>query len=111
MPTAAIDVGLPSWKHLPGEKRLGLGLLCPHCAGDTGVIDSRSGNNNTVRRRRCCFACQKRFTTWEIVAARNPATNAQALRQQAKALRAMAEQFEALAAAYDPDPQARQEAA
>jgi transcriptional repressor NrdR len=44
-------------------------MKCPYCkADDTGVIDSRlSEDGDTVRRRRVCKACDKRFTTYERV--------------------------------------------
>ena len=44
-------------------------MKCPFCkAGDTSVIDSRlSDDGDSVRRRRECQACDKRFTTYERV--------------------------------------------
>jgi transcriptional repressor NrdR len=44
-------------------------MKCPYCkAEDTGVIDSRlSDDGDTVRRRRECKECGKRFTTYERV--------------------------------------------
>jgi transcriptional repressor NrdR len=44
-------------------------MKCPYCkAEDTGVIDSRlSEDGDTVRRRRECKECGKRFTTYERV--------------------------------------------
>ena len=44
-------------------------MKCPYCkADDTGVIDSRlSDDGDTVRRRRACKECGKRFTTYERV--------------------------------------------
>lgn len=44
-------------------------MRCPFCKKDRDkVIDSRSANaGSTVRRRRECFACEKRFTTYEKV--------------------------------------------
>jgi transcriptional repressor NrdR len=44
-------------------------MRCPYCkADDTGVIDSRlSEDGDTVRRRRECKDCGKRFTTYERV--------------------------------------------
>jgi len=41
-------------------------LLCPFCAEDTKVIDSRT-NESDIRRRRECLKCEKRFTTHEKV--------------------------------------------
>jgi transcriptional repressor NrdR len=42
-------------------------VLCPFCeAGETKVIDSReNGPSYSVRRRRECTSCGKRFTTYE----------------------------------------------
>lgn len=42
-------------------------MHCPFCAGqDTRVIDSRSADAGaSIRRRRACTACDRRFTTYE----------------------------------------------
>ena len=44
-------------------------MKCPFCGySDSKVIDSRPAEEGaTIRRRRECLACQKRFTTYEIV--------------------------------------------
>ena len=44
-------------------------MKCPFCASeDTRVIDSRpADDNNSIRRRRLCDVCGKRFTTYEKV--------------------------------------------
>ncbi len=44
-------------------------MKCPFCSHDnTRVIDSRPAeDNNTIRRRRACDECGKRFTTYEKV--------------------------------------------
>ncbi|NLK96941.1 transcriptional regulator NrdR [Defluviitalea saccharophila] len=44
-------------------------MRCPFCnCEDTKVIDSRpSEENNSIRRRRQCENCEKRFTTYEKV--------------------------------------------
>ncbi|MBP3664600.1 MAG: transcriptional repressor NrdR [Tyzzerella sp.] len=44
-------------------------MKCPYCGKtDTRVIDSRPAeDNSTIRRRRCCDECGKRFTTYEKV--------------------------------------------
>ena len=49
-------------------------MHCPFCkAEDTQVLDSRvSDNGDSIRRRRRCLACQKRFTTYETVELRMP---------------------------------------
>lgn len=43
--------------------------MCPFCKSeDTRVIDSRLvKDQQAIRRRRCCNACQRRFTTYERV--------------------------------------------
>jgi transcriptional repressor NrdR len=49
-------------------------MKCPFCgSGDTQVIDSRvSEQGDSIRRRRRCLGCQKRFTTYETVELRLP---------------------------------------
>ncbi len=43
-------------------------MKCPTCgAGDSRVLDSRPAENNSIRRRRECPLCGKRFTTYEVV--------------------------------------------
>ena len=44
-------------------------MKCPYCnEDDTKVIDSRpADDNNSIRRRRLCDECGKRFTTYEKV--------------------------------------------
>ena len=44
-------------------------MRCPFCkAEDSKVIDSRSADDgNTIRRRRECVGCGRRFTTYEAV--------------------------------------------
>ena len=44
-------------------------MKCPFCNyDDTKVIDSRSQDENaTIRRRRVCESCGKRFTTYERI--------------------------------------------
>ena len=44
-------------------------MKCPFCGNDnTRVIDSRPVEDNTsIRRRRVCDECGKRFTTYEKV--------------------------------------------
>lgn len=46
-------------------------MKCPFCSKDnTRVIDSRpADDNNSIRRRRQCDECQRRFTTYEKVEA------------------------------------------
>ena len=49
-------------------------MHCPFCKSeDTQVIDSRvSEDGDSIRRRRRCQACSKRFTTYETVELRLP---------------------------------------
>ena len=44
-------------------------MKCPFCGyAESKVIDSRPAEEGaTIRRRRECLACQKRFTTYEIM--------------------------------------------
>ena len=44
-------------------------MKCPFCGHEnTRVIDSRPAEeNNSIRRRRVCDECEKRFTTYEKV--------------------------------------------
>ena len=44
-------------------------MKCPYCAEpNTQVVDTRENEDgDTVRRRRRCLACEKRFTTYERV--------------------------------------------
>jgi transcriptional repressor NrdR len=45
-------------------------MKCPFCGLDNDkVIDSRAGEDgSTIRRRRLCLECERRFTTYERVA-------------------------------------------
>jgi transcriptional repressor NrdR len=49
-------------------------MKCPFCGSNaTQVIDSRVAEpGDSIRRRRRCTACQKRFTTYETVELRLP---------------------------------------
>ncbi|MCH3986993.1 MAG: transcriptional regulator NrdR [Lachnospiraceae bacterium] len=41
-------------------------MNCPYCgAEDTKVIDSRPSEDGSIRRRRQCIVCGRRFTTYE----------------------------------------------
>ena len=44
-------------------------MKCPFCAyTESKVVDSRPAEEGaTIRRRRECLSCQKRFTTYEII--------------------------------------------
>lgn len=49
-------------------------MKCPFCGSpDTQVIDSRvSEEGNSIRRRRRCAGCNRRFTTYETAEVRMP---------------------------------------
>ncbi|HEX5337234.1 MAG TPA: transcriptional regulator NrdR [Gallionella sp.] len=49
-------------------------MKCPFCKGpDTQVVDTReSEEGDSIRRRRRCLTCDKRFTTHETVELRMP---------------------------------------
>ncbi len=49
-------------------------MKCPFCgSADTQVVDSRvSEEGDSIRRRRRCGACDKRFTTYETMELRMP---------------------------------------
>src|ERR671921_569661 len=49
-------------------------MKCPFCGSDdTQVVDTRANlEANTVRRRRKCVTCEKRFTTYERVDLKMP---------------------------------------
>ena len=43
-------------------------MKCPFCGNDnTKIIDSRPTDDSSIRRRRQCESCGKRFTTYEKV--------------------------------------------
>src|SRR5579864_5470285 len=45
-------------------------MKCPFCAHlDSKVVDSRDTETGSIRRRRECLGCHKRFTTYERVEA------------------------------------------
>ena len=48
---------------------MGVQMRCPFCGySESKVIDSRPAEEGaTIRRRRECLSCQKRFTTYEIM--------------------------------------------
>jgi len=49
-------------------------MKCPFCKGDkTQVVDTReSEDGDSIRRRRRCLTCDKRFTTYEMIELRMP---------------------------------------
>jgi len=43
-------------------------MMCPFCReGETKVVDSRAHQEFSIRRRRKCLKCQRRFTTHERI--------------------------------------------
>ena len=44
-------------------------MSCPNCGSrDNKVVDSRTNDNsNSIRRRRECLKCSKRFTSYETI--------------------------------------------
>ncbi|MBI2545249.1 MAG: transcriptional repressor NrdR [Candidatus Aenigmarchaeota archaeon] len=43
-------------------------MICPYCSSpDTRVVDKRSSDEKSFRRRRECEKCEKRFTTYERI--------------------------------------------
>lgn len=41
-------------------------MICPICSSESKVVDSRpSAAGDSIRRRRECLGCKKRFTTYE----------------------------------------------
>lgn len=57
------------WDVLWRVRNGGYRMKCPFCGHEnTRVIDSRPAeDNNSIRRRRVCDECEKRFTTYEKV--------------------------------------------
>lgn len=43
-------------------------MKCPYCGyKESKVVDSRPADDNSIRRRRECLSCERRFTTYETV--------------------------------------------
>lgn len=43
-------------------------MKCPYCGyKESKVVDSRPADDSSIRRRRECLSCQRRFTTYETV--------------------------------------------
>lgn len=40
--------------------------FCPLCGGDSGVHDSRTRDDGSIRRRRHCVSCEHRWGTVEV---------------------------------------------
>lgn len=51
------------------RERKEINMKCPACgSGESHVLDSRhTEEGNSIRRRRACAACGKRFTTYEVI--------------------------------------------
>ena len=51
------------------SERIVIKMKCPYCSNpDTRVVDSRPAEDGaSIRRRRSCDLCGKRFTTYEKV--------------------------------------------
>ena len=65
----AMKFGIPSGGQAGDKAYYGRdhGMKCPNCAEfRTRVIDSRTLEEGTIRRRRVCVACRFRFTTYEL---------------------------------------------
>jgi transcriptional repressor NrdR len=43
------------------------GMKCPYCGAESKVIESRHTEDESIRRRRECIACGKRFNTYERI--------------------------------------------
>lgn len=51
---------------MPKHRGSETGVACPHCDGRlSGVTDSRP-EGKAIKRRRKCFVCEGRFTTFEV---------------------------------------------
>ena len=43
-------------------------MQCPYCNyKESKVVDSRHTDSNSIRRRRACESCKKRYTTYETI--------------------------------------------
>lgn len=40
-------------------------MNCPHCDGETEVLETRRAGKRIMWRRRRCMHCKERFTTYE----------------------------------------------
>jgi len=50
------------------KKSKEINMKCPNCGyTESKVIDSRPTESSSIRRRRECLACKRRFTTYEII--------------------------------------------
>lgn len=59
---------MPDRLYLEQAERKGFRMRCPFCKHDeTKVIDSRNSQDFSIRRRRECLDCNRRFTTYERI--------------------------------------------
>lgn len=42
-------------------------MKCPYCGSESKVIESRHTEDNSIRRRRECTACSRRYNTFERI--------------------------------------------
>lgn len=43
-------------------------MICPYChSEELKIVETRNSKNNTIRRRRECADCGRRFTTYEYI--------------------------------------------
>ena len=50
-----------------GEGKGSISMKCPICQSDSKVVYTRLSEGNSIRRRRECMECGKRFTTYEKI--------------------------------------------
>ena len=66
-----LDTAPKNWYNISNKPRKGrvVPMKCPFCGDqDSKVVDSRHSEDGlSIRRRRECLKCQRRFTTYEIV--------------------------------------------
>jgi transcriptional repressor NrdR len=55
----------PPWIMGSYPQNRGEKMKCPYCGAESKVIESRHTEDDSIRRRRECIACGKRFNTFE----------------------------------------------
>lgn len=68
--SSAPKVRDPAGRVHPVPGHVGIYLRCPYCSSRAGnvVINSRrTGGRDTIRRRRECLTCRRRWTTYEFI--------------------------------------------
>lgn len=53
-------------------------MKCPHCGAESSSVVESRPTDTSVRRRRLCGGCSKRFTTYEVVGDQNTTVSIQA---------------------------------